>query len=85
MKKRCIHIQCYRPHLKYTLSLIKAFFLKAKDIDEYDFIIVVENNNEKSDLELALRKNSLINHESVYIKTIISLSFLDLYKINYFF
>ena len=83
MKKRCIHIQCYKPHLKYTLGLIKAFFLKAKDIDEYDFIIVVENNEEKSEIELALRKKSCINHKSVYVKTIREIMDIDFEYLNF--
>ena len=30
---------------------------------------MVENNEEKSDLELDLRKKTHINHKSVYVKT----------------
>ena len=83
MHKRCIHIQCYRPHLKYTLNLIKGFFFKAKDINEYDFIVVVDNNEEKSDLELALRNISVINHNSVYVKTIKEILSRDFDYLNF--
>ena len=70
MNKRCIHVQCYRPHFKFTINLIKSFFINAKDINKYDFIIVVNDKKEEKDLRKKIQRVPHINKNLLFIKNI---------------
>ena len=63
-------MQCYKPHFKFAINLIKAFYEFSYDFKDFDFIIVVDNKSEETQIKNKINKIFKSNFNNIFIKNI---------------